>query len=135
MAMQKADILADSLYRNIEPEGEIQLYCSKCPFKSNCPAVTKGADKQLPFNIKAQVSKLKKLQDAEKEIKKIKAEVLDFMAATNTKVAKVNDATVSLVTSSSDKYAVDVNKLRVEQPEIYAKYRTPSRSFTWLKIV
>ena len=66
MAMQRADVLADAIKKGIEPEAEIQAYCSMCPFKGDCKAVSKGVDKQLPFNIKSSIRKLKTLQKAEK---------------------------------------------------------------------
>ncbi len=135
MAMQRADVLADSLKKGVEPEAEIQAYCSMCPFKGDCKAVSKGVDKQLPFNIKALIKKLKELQATEKEIKKIKNEILDFMKATNTLVAKCNDATVSLCENQGNQYSVDVNRLRIEEPDIYAKYRKESKGSTWLRII
>lgn len=135
MAMQRADVLADSLKKGIEPEAEIQAYCNLCQFKSDCKAISKGVDKQLPFNIKSSIRKLKTLQGVEKEIKNIKETVKSFMEATNTLVAKCDDTTVSLCKSSGDKYSVDVNLLRVEQPDIFAKYRKESRNSSWLKII
>lgn len=136
IALENANKLANALKTNKCPDGELQLYCSKCPFKSDCSAVTKGADKQLPINIKANIRKLKSLQSAEKEIKKIKDEIKSFMEATNIKVAKCNDITVSLNEFSQDKYSIDMGKLRVEQPNIYAQYRTISTNKTkYLKII
>ena len=135
MAMQRADVLADAIKKGIEPEAEIQAYCSMCPFKGDCKAVSKGVDKQLPFNIKSSIRKLKTLQKAEKEIKNIKETVKSFMETTNTFVAKCDDTTVSLCKSSRDQYSVDVNLLRVEQPDIYAKYRKESKGSTWLRII
>jgi len=135
MAMQRADVLADAIKKGIEPEAEIQAYCSMCPFKGDCKAVSKGVDKQLPFNIKSSIRKLKTLQKAEKEIKNIKETVKSFMETTNTFVAKCDDTTVSLCKNSGDKYSLDVNRLRVEEPEMYAKYRKESQGSSWLRII
>jgi CRISPR-associated exonuclease Cas4 len=135
MAMQRADVLADAIKKGIEPEAEIQAYCSMCPFKGDCKAVSKGVDKQLPFNIKSSIWKLKTLQKAEKEIKNIKETVKSFMETTNTFVAKCDDTTVSLCKSSRDKYSLYVNRLRVEEPEMYAKYRKESQGSSWLRII
>ena len=135
MAMQRADVLADAIKKGIEPEAEIQAYCSMCPFKGDCKAVSKGVDKQLPFNIKSSIWKLKTLQKAEKEIKNIKETVKSFMETTNTFVAKCDDTTVSLCKNSGDKYSLDVNRLRVEEPEMYAKYRKESQGSSWLRII
>ena len=57
------------------------------------------------------------------------------MKATNTLVAKCNDATVSLCENQGNQYSVDVNLLRVEQPDIYTKYRKESKGSTWLRII
>ena len=135
MAMQRADVLADAIKKGIEPEAEIQAYCSMCPFKGDCKAVSKGVDKQLPFNIKSSIRKLKTLQKAEKEIKNIKETVKSFMETTNTFVAKCDDTTVSLCKNSGDKYSLDVNRLRVEEPEMYAKYRKESQGSSLLRII
>ncbi|WP_418180557.1 PD-(D/E)XK nuclease family protein [Aliarcobacter lanthieri] len=135
MAMQKADILADSLKKGIEPKAEVQLYCNKCPFKGNCEAISKGVDKQLPVNVKINIRKLKQLQNVEKEIKGLKNTVKSFMEATNTFVAKCDDTTVSLFQNTGDKYSIDVNLLRVEEPDIYAKYRRESKGSSWLRII
>lgn len=135
LALENANKLANALKTNKCPDGELQLYCNKCPFKDGCEAVSKGTDKQLPINIKALIRKLKALQGTEKEIKKCKEEIKSFMEATNTFIAKCNDATVSLCRSTGDKYSVDVNLLRVEQPEIFAKYRKESKPSSWLKII
>lgn len=135
IALSNANTLANALKSNKCPDGEIQLYCKKCPFKNDCPAVSKGANKQLPFNIKALIHKLKKFESIEKEIKKCKDEVKTFLEATNTNVAKSNDITVSLHQNKGDEYSIDLNKLRVEEPNIYAKYRIPSKKYSYLKII
>lgn len=135
IAMAKANVLARALQTNKCPEGEVQLYCSRCPFKADCEAVSKGTDKQLPFNIKSIIGRLKELQSTEKEIKKCKDTVKSFMEATNTIVAKSDTITVSLKENSGDNYSVDVNKLRVEQPDIYAKYRVPAKKYKYIQII
>lgn len=135
IALSNANKLANALKTNKCPDGEIQLYCNKCPFKNDCKAVSKGADKQLPFNVKALINKLKSLQNTEKEIKNIKDSIKSFMQTTNTFVAKCDETTVSLIENTGDKYSVDINKLRVEEPDIYAKYRVPSKGYSYIKIV
>lgn len=135
MAMQRADELAHALKTNIEPKAEIQLYCDKCPFKGDCQAISKGANKELPFNIKTQIKKLKQFQSIEKEIKNLKGEIQSFLEATNTHVAKCNDTTVSLQQNKGDDYTIDLGRLRIEQPKIYAEYRIPAKKYSWLKIV
>jgi CRISPR-associated exonuclease Cas4 len=135
MSMQRADILAHALKTNKEPKAEIQFYCSKCPFKGDCPAITKGTDKQLPIHIKSNVYKLKTLQKVDSEIKQLKKELLNFMEATNTDIAKSGNAIVQLCKSKNDDYGIDIGKLRIEQPEIYAKYRKPNKGFSYLKII
>lgn len=135
MAMQRADELSQALKTSIEPKAEIQLYCDKCPFKGDCQAITKGANNQLPFNIKATIRKLKEFQNIDKEIKNLKNQLQSFMEATNTQVAKCNDITVSLHINKGDDYTIDLNKLRVEEPNIYAKYRIPTKKYKYIKII
>lgn len=135
MAVQRADELAHALKTNIEPKAEIQLYCDKCPFKGDCQAISKGANNQLPFNVKATIRKLKEFQNIEKEIKNLKKQIQTFMETTNTNVAKCNDITVSIHTNKGDDYTIDINKLRIEEPNVYAKYRIPTKKYNYLKII
>jgi CRISPR-associated exonuclease Cas4 len=135
MQLQKADVLADALKKRKEPLGEPQLYCSSCPFKEDCPAISKGVDVQLPMNMKLKIRELQKLKDTERKIKSLKETVKGFMEATNVNVAKCDNSTVSLVRGKGDAYKLDVNLLRIEQPEVYAKYRKPENGSTWLKII
>jgi CRISPR-associated exonuclease Cas4 len=135
IAIAKANTLANALQTNKCPDGEVQLYCSRCPFKADCEAISKGTDKQLPFEIKSIIGRLKQLQATEKEIKKCKDTVKSFMVATNTSIAKSDTVTVSLKENSGDNYSVDVNKLRVEQPDIYAKYRVPAKKYSYVQII
>ncbi|MFA7084740.1 MAG: PD-(D/E)XK nuclease family protein [Arcobacteraceae bacterium] len=136
IAIKKANELANALYKNVEPAAEIQLYCAKCPFKGNCPAITKGCEKELPINIKASMRKLKQLQGTEKEIKRIKKEIIDFMSTVNLDIAKAGDTTIQLLYSKKDEYGVDMARLKIEEPVIYAKYRTVSTDgFSWLKVI
>ena len=117
------------------PDGEVQLYCSRCPFKGDCEAISKGTDKQLPFEIKSIIGRLKQLQATEKEIKKCKDTVKSFMVATNTSIAKSDAITVALRENSGDMYNIDANRLRVEQPDIYAKYRGPAKKYSYVQII
>ncbi|MDX9798471.1 MAG: PD-(D/E)XK nuclease family protein [Bacteroidales bacterium] len=135
IAMAKANALANALQTNKCPDGEVQLYCSRCPFKADCETISKGKDKQLPFDIKSVVGRLKELQATEKEIKKCKETVKTFMEATNTSVAKADTITVALKYNSGDNYSIDTNKLRVEQPDIYARYRVPAKKYSYVQII
>ena len=89
----------------------------------------------MPFEIKSIIGRLKQLQATEKEIKKCKDTVKSFMVATNTSIAKSDTVTVSLKENSGDNYSVDVNKLRVEQPDIYARYRVPAKKYSYVQII
>ena len=135
IAMTNANTLANALKTRKTPTPSIQMYCSKCPFKSNCPAIAKGVEKQLPTNIKSIVYKLKTLQKVDSEIRQLKKELISFMEATNTQIAKSGNAIVQLCQSKNDSYSIDTGRLRVEQPDIYAKYRKPSKSFNYLKVI
>ncbi len=135
IAIAKVNTLAKALQTNKCPDGEVQLYCSRCPFKGDCEAISKGTDKQLPFEIKSIIGRLKQLQATEKEIKKCKDTVKSFMVATNTSIAKSDAITVALRENSGDMYNIDANRLRVEQPDIYAKYRVPAKKYSYVQII
>jgi len=57
------------------------------------------------------------------------------MEATNTSVAKADTITVALKYNSGDNYSIDTNKLRVEQPDIYARYRVPAKKYSYVQII
>lgn len=135
IALSRANTLSIALNSNKCPDGEIKLYCDRCPFKGDCEAVSNGASKQLPFEIKSFIGRLKELKATDKEIKKIKETVKNYMEATNTNVAKSDNTTVSLRENSGDMYNIDINRLRVEQPDIYAKYRIPAKKFRYIQVV
>lgn len=134
LAMSKANQLAESLVSKQCPDGEEQLYCSKCPFKGDCDAITKGAVEQLPDDVKMIVEKIKSLSSVEKEIKSLKSQLKDFMEATEKKRVKSNDFTVSLVNVKGKK-TVDTKLLQAEMPDIYRQYETESNGYSFIKIV
>ena len=68
VALEKAKVLRNALIKRQEPEGEEQLYCSQCPYKSGCPTFCKGAVND--FAIANEVEEVLKLEN---EIKKLQA--------------------------------------------------------------
>jgi len=134
IALEKANILANALKNNRCPDGEMQLYCSKCPFKSNCETISKGVEEQLPLDIKSLVNKLKSFQSIEKDMKRCKDELKSFLETTNINVAKCDNTTVTLCQNSGS-YTIDLTRLKVEEPSIYEKYRVQTKKYSYLRII
>lgn len=135
IAFKRANTLAKGIKFNIEPKSELEAFCSWCNFKENCPSTCSNSKKELPEDVKRVVRKLGELKQAEKELKANKAFLLEFMEATNIKNAKVDDTSITLVTRNNQ-YDIDLQKLKIEEPEIYSKYRkTTGNTYTYLKYV
>ena len=69
-----------------------------------------------------------------KRITSLKNKVMSFMKATNQKIVKANDVTISLVTKTNE-YDMDVARFKIEHPELYAQYRKKADSYSYLKII
>jgi len=133
MAINKANILADALVKQQEPEATEQLYCSQCAFKGDCPVITKGVVEQLPEDVKEIVKKIKDLSSVEKEIKSLKSQLKEYMKATEKTRVKADDYTVSLV-SVKGKKTVDTDLLKQMMPDVYNQFATVGRGYSYIKV-
>lgn len=135
IAYNKANILATALYKNEEPLAEQQLFCSKCPFKKDCPALISKSTTLLPLEVSKYIKKLGLLKQYEKEAWSIKKLLKDFMQVTNKNVAKVNNTTIQLV-SKENNYDMDVARFKIEEPELYSKYRKKKDApYSYVKVI
>lgn len=133
-AMTNANTLAKALVSKQEPEATVELYCSKCAHKGNCPAVTNANAQELPNEVQKIVDFVAQKSLVEKEIKVAKSQLIDFFEATNTKVAKAGDKTVSLVRKKGG-VGIDKELLKTVAPDVYAQVLCESDGYSYLKIV
>ncbi|MFA6195266.1 MAG: hypothetical protein WC656_01325 [Sulfurimonas sp.] len=134
LAMNNAEALSQALLDQEEPEASIELYCSKCPFKGDCPAITKGCVEQLPKEIIEIVKKIASLSKVEKEIKSLKKQLLEFMESTNISLVRADDFTVSLMKKKGKK-SVDLEMLKEMAPDIYSQVECYDRGYSYLQVV
>lgn len=134
VAMDNANILANALVESSEPEADVQLYCSKCAFKGDCPAITNITAQQLPKDVQEVVDFIAKKSSIEKEIKAAKKQLQEFFEATNTRMAKAGDKTVSLV-KNKGKRSVDLDLLQAYAPDVYANVLCDDEGYSYIKVV
>lgn len=134
MALKKANELAFALQLDIEPKAELQNYCDECPFKDNCPAICSHVPQQLPNDLVKDIMEIGSNKNLVKRITSLKNKVMSFMKATNQKIVKANEVTISLVTKTNE-YDMDVARFKIEHPELYAQYRKKADSYSYLKII
>lgn len=134
IAFNKANLLANALQTNQEPLAEQQLFCSKCPFKKDCPALVSKSNTVLPMEVSKYIKKLGLLKQYEKEAWIIKKSLKDFMKTTNNNIAKFNDTTIQLV-SKNNNYDMDVSRFKIEEPELYSKYRKKNDVYSYVKVI
>lgn len=134
LAMNNAETLAEALVSKQEPEATVELYCSKCSFKGNCPAITKMTANELPKEVTELVEKIASRTAVEKEIKSLKKQLQDFMEATQIKIAKSGNHTVSLI-SNKGKKSVDTDLLKQVAPDIYSQVECYDDGYNYLKVV
>lgn len=135
VALERADSLGEALQSNTCPDGEEQLYCSKCPFKMDCPVVLRSREavEQLPADVAEVVVKLKGLTAVEKELKILKTQLKGFFDATGILKARAGNYVASLATFG-EKDVVDVNALKASLPDVFMKYKK-RESYSFVKIV
>lgn len=130
--LKRAAVLWNSINQNREPEAEVQLYCDKCSFKGNCPALEFGG--KLPRELEQMAEKVKEAKAMEKEAKKIKANFKALLEASGLKGAKVGESTVSII-SVKGKMMVPLNRLKKEHREVYDELAEESGGYSFLKII
>lgn len=130
--LKRAVHLWNSINANREPEAETQLYCDKCSFKGNCPALAFGG--KLPKDLEAMTDKVKEAKAMEKEAKKIKSNFKSLLEASGLKGAKVGNTTIQIV-SVKGKKVVPIQKLKREHHNIYDQLAEESGAYSFLKII
>lgn len=133
MAIERAEILSEALAKKQEPEAEVQMYCAKCAFKSDCPAITNMNAQQLPEDVQKVVDFVAQKSAVEKDIKAAKKHLQEFFEATGTKIAKSGDKTVSLVVNKGKKTA-NIEKLQ-SYPDVYANVVIDGDSYSYINVV
>jgi len=122
MALKKAVKLIAAIKENKEPEAKEQLYCSMCPHKGDCPLMNANV-KQVEGDILQLAKEIVDLDNQkkalDKKIKAKKAELEEFMRASNSQKLKVGDNFISL-TKDSVYNTLNMNKLKNERPKLYA---------------
>ena len=134
IAMKKANDLSFALQLDVEPKAELQNYCSQCPFKDGCPAICSHVPVQLPHDLIKDIEEIGRHNNTIKRISSLKNKVMSFMKATNNKIVKANNTTISLVTKTNE-YEMDIARFKIEEPELYSKYRKDSNTYSYLNII
>lgn len=129
--LKRAVHLWNSINANKEPEAETQLYCDKCSYKGNCPALEFGGN--LPKDLMPMVDRVKEAKAMEKDAKKIKSNFKALLEASGLKGAKIGDTTIQIV-SVKGKMVVPIQKLKKEHHDVYDKVAVESGSYSFLKI-
>ena len=134
IATKKANELAFAMQLDVEPKAELQNYCSECPFKDGCPAICSHTPVQLPHDLIKDIEEIGRHNNTIKRISSLKNKVMSFMKATNNKIVKANNTTISLVTKTNE-YEMDIARFKIEEPELYSKYRKDSNTYSYLNII
>jgi CRISPR-associated exonuclease Cas4 len=134
ISLQRVDILAEALVNKVEPEAEVQLYCTKCEFKDSCPAITKMTNEHLSKDVQHVVDRIASLKDVEKEIKSLKKQLQEFMEATDLKIARSGKNTVAL-NHNRGKETVDVELLKAMYPDVYEQVKCRDKGYNYIKVV
>jgi len=120
IALEKAKALRAALIKKEAPEGEEQLYCSQCPYKSGCPTFCKGA-----VNDFAIAKEAEEVMSLEKEIKKLQAivkekkeKIKQYLEVKGVSKVKAGEHIVSITAETSYK-TIDTQKLKKENEDLY----------------
>lgn len=120
IALEKARNLRTALIKSEAPEGEEQLYCSQCPYKSGCSTFCKGV-----INQDIIISEVEEILKLEAEAKKLaeavkakKEELKKYLEEKNIKKAKAGEHIIT-ITPASSYTSIDTSKLKKENEELY----------------
>lgn len=132
IALEKSIELWISMKNKQEPAATIQMYCSSCPFKGNCPALDFGA--QLPKEIAQYVEIINRHKKAEKEVKEAKANITAYLQAAGMTGGKCGDNTIQMITFKGKK-TVSIDRLKKEHRELYQSLSQETGGYTVIKII
>ena len=138
VALNRAKTLAEALQKEEEPEGEEQLYCSKCPYKMDCSTLLKNKDSEeeiisLPKEVVEIVERLQKISSIKKEEKALKEELESFLEAKKLSKAKAGESIVS-IQNRKGRVSVDSKLLQENFPDVFEEVKKEGKGYTFLSI-
>lgn len=126
--------LLDVLNEQAEADCSPSHLCGYCQFRSDCPSMSLPKV-QLPPEIEMIAAKYAELNGtktaAEKEMKAIRQELIDYTGSTFKGQTERLSLTVSTV---ADSVTVDANLLKLQHPEIYQQVLKPKAGFSRLEV-
>jgi CRISPR-associated exonuclease Cas4 len=132
--LARAGTLIKSLKEGVEPEGEEQLFCSKCAFKSGCPALQRGEVINFPEDLKILVERSKALAGFDKERKKINSSIQNYLEAAEARTGLAGELTVKIEYRKGRK-SLDESALRGAFEEIdFDEYLKEGDPYSFVKI-
>lgn len=132
-ALNRAMKLWNAIENKCEPDGELQLYCSKCPYNKNCSKLNDVDIEGFNKDIEYYIQKYKEYLDEKKEMDNIKKSLQSILEASGKKVAKSDRYTIQLI-KNYGKESVDINALKSKYPQIYQELKTKSDSYKYIRI-
>jgi CRISPR/Cas system-associated exonuclease Cas4 (RecB family) len=125
--------MLDCMEEKEEAQPSVSFLCSYCSYRSDCPAMSLP-EVELPPEIEAMANKFVELGDirheADREMKSIREELLDFTGP----VFKGRSETIDLVVSSvAPSMTVDSKLLKKQYPDIYPEVLKERAGFTKLE--
>ncbi|EHE0144938.1 PD-(D/E)XK nuclease family protein, partial [Campylobacter coli] len=142
LAIENAQLLANSLLNKEEPAPSEQLYCSTCPHKKTCPLMMKKSEgSELSGDLLEVGKKIIELnarkKELEKELEEKKALIEEYMRTCGAKKIKVDDSFFSL-SNDTTSTSFDTKALKDNEPELYEslfeKYQKTSQRKGYLAI-
>ncbi|EJI3903192.1 PD-(D/E)XK nuclease family protein [Campylobacter coli] len=142
LAIENAQLLANSLLNKEEPAPSEQLYCSTCPHKKTCPLIMKKSEgSELSGDLLEVGKKIIELnarkKELEKELEEKKALIEEYMRTCGAKKIKVDDSFFSL-SNDTTSTSFDTKALKDNEPELYEslfeKYQKTSQRKGYLAI-
>lgn len=134
IAMDKAEELAEAMVSKKEPSCELQLYCTKCPFKMDCPAIANAAIMEnAPKDVQDAIYVAYKYQREAKLAQNAKNLVKSFQIATGIKQLHTPKC-ISTLNPPKEQKRLDIERLQIEEPAIYKKYLVDNEFASWIKI-
>ncbi|EEP3507820.1 PD-(D/E)XK nuclease family protein [Campylobacter coli] len=142
LAIENAQLLANSLLNKEEPAPSEQLYCSTCPHKKTCPLMMKKSEgSELSGDLLEVGKKIIELnarkKELEKELEEKKVLIEEYMRTCGAKKIKVDDSFFSL-SNDTTSTSFDTKALKDNEPELYEslfeKYQKTSQRKGYLAI-
>lgn len=104
VALTQAQTLWIAIQTNTAPMPSRQLYCSKCPYKANCPVLLFGSETDMPQELNEFVGQLSDFKAAKKQMTKLQKNMESLMVSAGLKKAKFGDTFVEIVNGQFGPY-------------------------------